>query len=78
MTLLHEAWRLQQDLSQVLKVALGGAADPAAEPAAFRDLLAKAGGEADFAALRTRLRDLRAGAHKAYEGLLAGPVRTPG
>ncbi len=71
-TVLHEAWRLQQDLSQLLKVALADDADPSGEPAAFKVLLAKAGGCADFEALRTRLRGLRAGAHKAFETVVAG------
>ena len=38
---LAAAWRLQQDLTQLLKLALADGADPAAEPPAFRALLAR-------------------------------------
>jgi glutamate-ammonia-ligase adenylyltransferase len=69
-TALHDAWRLQQDLSQVLKVALADDADPSSEPAAFKALLARAGDCADFEALRTRMRSLRTEAHKAFESLV--------
>ena len=72
-TALNDTWRLQQDLSQVLKVALAEDADPAGEPAAFKALLAKAGGCADFEALRARLRGLRNDAHKAFDLLVADP-----
>jgi glutamate-ammonia-ligase adenylyltransferase len=68
---LHEAWVLQQNLSQLLKVALAEDADPTGEPAAFKALLAQAGDAADFDALRTRLRSLRAEAHKAFEAQVA-------
>jgi glutamate-ammonia-ligase adenylyltransferase len=64
---LQRAWRLQQDLSQLLKVALGDNADPAEEPKAFRALLARAGGARDFRALRTRLDTARTAARKAYD-----------
>ena len=67
---LHDAWRLQQDLSQVLKVALADDADPSGEPAAFKALLATAGGCADFEVLRARLRSLRNDAHRAFESLV--------
>ena len=70
-TVLHDAWRLQQNLSQLLKVALADDADPGGEPAAFKALLAKAGDCADFEALRAHLRSLRTGAHKAFESLVA-------
>jgi [glutamine synthetase] adenylyltransferase / [glutamine synthetase]-adenylyl-L-tyrosine phosphorylase len=69
-TALYDAWRLQQNLSQLLKVALAEDADPSGEPAAFKTLLAKAGGYTDFDVLRARLRSLRAGAHKAFELLV--------
>ncbi|MBV9508769.1 MAG: glutamine-synthetase adenylyltransferase, partial [Caulobacteraceae bacterium] len=67
---LTTAWRMQQNLSQNLRVALEADADPALEPPAFRALLAQAGGARDFAALRPRLRKLRAAAHAAYEMLV--------
>ncbi|HEV7386444.1 MAG TPA: glutamine-synthetase adenylyltransferase, partial [Phenylobacterium sp.] len=69
---LEKAWRLQQDLTQLLKVALADGADPAAEPAAFRKLLARAGGARDFRGLQTALETARASAHAAYEAIVAG------
>ncbi len=69
---LLDAWRLQQDLAQVLKLALEDDADPEAEPAALRALLAQAGQVKRFATLKTRLRNARAAARAAYEGLVAG------
>ena len=82
-TALYEAWRLQQDLSQLLKVALAEDADPSSEPSAFKGLLAKAGGCADFETLRGRLKALRTEAHKIFESLVtekptATGARTPG
>ena len=41
---LADAWRLQQNLSQLLKVALADNTDPTREPKAFRAALARAGG----------------------------------
>ena len=67
---LAEAWKAQQDLSQLLRVALGADADPALEPPAFRALLAAAGKTPDFVALRSRLTRLRTEAHKGYETLV--------
>ena len=67
LTALTTAWRLQQNLSQLLKVALEDGADPSSEPAALRSLLAKAGGARDFVSLRARLTTARKAAHAAYE-----------
>jgi glutamate-ammonia-ligase adenylyltransferase len=69
---LEQAWRLQQDLTQLLKVALDDNADPATEPAAFRSLLARAGGVRDFRQLGAALKRSRTAARKAYEAILAG------
>jgi len=69
---LQRAWRLQQDLTQLLKVALEDRADPQAEPAAFRRLLARAGGVRDFARLRRALAACQAAAHQAYQEIVAG------
>ena len=68
---LTAAWRLQQDLSQVLKLAFDEDVDPAGEPKGFRDRLARAGGVRRFADLAARLAKVRAGALKAFEGLVA-------
>ena len=67
---LERAWRLQQDLTQLLKVALGDDPDLAAEPAAFRTLLARAGGVRDFRQLGTTLKRAQAAARKAYETIV--------
>jgi glutamate-ammonia-ligase adenylyltransferase len=67
---LEKAWRLQQDLAQILRVALDKGDDPASEPAAFRKLLASAAPARDFRALQARLRRERAAAHAAYEAVL--------
>jgi glutamate-ammonia-ligase adenylyltransferase len=67
---LEKAWQLQQDLTQLLKVALADGADPAAEPAAFRKLLARAGGAGDFRGLQSALKTARASAHAAYEAIV--------
>jgi len=67
---LAHAWRLQQDLTQLLKVALDDGADPELEPPAFRKLLARAGGARDFRSLRTALVKSQAAAHAAYEAVV--------
>jgi glutamate-ammonia-ligase adenylyltransferase len=67
---LEQAWRLQQDLTQLLKVALDDGADPDAEPAAFRALLARAGGVRDFRGLGPALARAQAAAGKAYEAIV--------
>jgi len=67
---LERAWRLQQDLSQVLKVALPEGEDPSQEPQALRALLAKAGHAPDFKTLAETLKTLKAAARKAFEAVL--------
>ena len=69
---LESAWRLQQNLSQVLKLALPETGDPTKEPDAFRTLLAQAGGAETFQMLQEMLRSKRAASRKAYEAILAG------
>jgi len=68
---LTSAWRLQQDLSQVLKLAFDHDVDPAAEPKGFRDRLARAGGVRRFGDLEARLAKVRARAVKAFDALVA-------
>ncbi len=68
---LRSAWRLQQDLAQLLKVALDDGADPAREPDALRALLAQAGEAPSFADLQARLRRARKAARAAFEVLVA-------
>jgi glutamate-ammonia-ligase adenylyltransferase len=67
---LVEAWRLQQDLSQLMKLAVADPADPDSEPKGFQAVLARAGRAKSFAALRTRLTRARAAATTAYEQLI--------
>jgi glutamate-ammonia-ligase adenylyltransferase len=67
------AWKLQQSLSQVLRLALDGAGvDPSQEPARFRAILAKAGRAPNFGALQVMLNKAQIEAHDAYEELVAG------
>lgn len=68
---LEEAWRLQQDLTQLLKVALDEDADPESEPKAFKALLARAGRARDFRQLRARLAAVRTQARKAYAAVVS-------
>ncbi|MHB8287453.1 MAG: [protein-PII] uridylyltransferase family protein, partial [Caulobacteraceae bacterium] len=68
---LAQAWRLQQNLTQVLKLALDDKADPAAEPERFQTLLATAGGEPNFEALKARLAARQAEAHAAFLAIVA-------
>jgi glutamate-ammonia-ligase adenylyltransferase len=67
---LEGAWRLQQNLTQLLKVALDDDPDPSAEPPAFRALLARAGGARDFRQLRSRLAAAQVAARKTYEAIV--------
>ncbi|MGZ3343158.1 MAG: bifunctional [glutamine synthetase] adenylyltransferase/[glutamine synthetase]-adenylyl-L-tyrosine phosphorylase [Caulobacteraceae bacterium] len=67
---LERAWRLQQDLSQVLKIALPEGDDPSHEPEPLRALLAKAGHAADFKALAEVLRERKAAARRVFEAVL--------
>jgi [glutamine synthetase] adenylyltransferase / [glutamine synthetase]-adenylyl-L-tyrosine phosphorylase len=70
---LSEAWRLQQDLSQILKIALPEGREPEHEPKALRALLARAAGVRDHRALRGALVGRRRAAHRAFRALLAAP-----
>ena len=70
LTDLEQAWRLQQDLTQLLKVALDDGADPDAEPAAFRSLLARAGGARDYRQLGAALKRAQTAARQAYSAIV--------
>ena len=67
---LSDAWRLQQNLTQLLKVALGDDPNPAEEPKALQMLLARAGGARTFGILVARLTRAQADARRAYQMLL--------
>jgi glutamate-ammonia-ligase adenylyltransferase len=69
--LLRTAWRLQQDLAQVLRLALNDRADPSSEPPAFRRLLARCGHARDFRSLVAKLKSEQAAAHQALRRLLS-------
>jgi glutamate-ammonia-ligase adenylyltransferase len=69
---LIDAWRLQQNLSQVLKLALGDGGDPAAEPDPLRALLARVGGVMDFAELEKALAQAKRNAHAAFVSVTKG------
>ncbi|HJV41549.1 DUF294 nucleotidyltransferase-like domain-containing protein, partial [Caulobacter sp.] len=69
---LETAWRLEQDLSQLIKVALEDGGDPEAEPKAFKALLAKAGGVSQFKSLKPKLAKAKAEARAAYEAVVMG------
>ncbi len=74
---LIEAWRLQQDLSQLMKLAVADAADPDGEPKGFQAALARAGRTKSFAALRTRLTQVRSTAIRAYDRLVPAKSQPP-
>jgi glutamate-ammonia-ligase adenylyltransferase len=67
---LLDAWRLQQDLTQLLKVTLDDGADPESEPAALRMMLARAGRTTSFARLRIKLDHARTGARRTFVRLV--------
>jgi glutamate-ammonia-ligase adenylyltransferase len=69
--LLRTAWRLQQNLAQVLRLALADRADPSEEPPAFRRLLARCGHARDFRGLVAKLKSEQAAAHQVLTALLA-------
>jgi glutamate-ammonia-ligase adenylyltransferase len=68
---LIESWRLQQAASQLLKIALDDDADPAAEPTAFRALLAKITGQATFPDLVKAIAQARVRTREVFQRLLA-------
>jgi glutamate-ammonia-ligase adenylyltransferase len=67
---LLEAWTLQQNLTQMLRLALGDGDDPADQPEAFRRKLARAGGARDFRSLSARLTRARKTALQAFDRLV--------
>jgi glutamate-ammonia-ligase adenylyltransferase len=67
---LQRAWRLQQDVTQLMKLALEDGHTPDEEPAAFRKLMARAGHARGYADLRSRLAAAQAAARAAYEAIV--------
>ena len=69
---LEAAWRLEQDLSQLIKVALEDGLDVEAEPKAFKALLAKAGHVSQFKSLKPKLAKAKTEARAAYKAIVKG------
>ena len=67
---LWAAWDLQQNLWQLLKLALPDTADPTTEPPRFRTLLARAGRCADFETLSATLDARRTAARRAFRAVV--------
>jgi [glutamine synthetase] adenylyltransferase / [glutamine synthetase]-adenylyl-L-tyrosine phosphorylase len=67
---LSSAWTLQQNLSQLLKLALADNVDPKGEPMGFRRALARAGQARDFVRLERKLDEARAAARDAFVATL--------
>jgi len=74
---LGRAWRLQQDLAQLLRVAVFEGADPAGEPRALRALLTRTGGVRDLRALEARLATARRRVRAVFEALIGPPATGP-
>jgi glutamate-ammonia-ligase adenylyltransferase len=72
MDALWAAWNLEQNLLQLLKLALPDGADPATEPKRFRALLARAGGCDDFDTLSHTLGVRKREAHTAFLKVVKG------
>jgi glutamate-ammonia-ligase adenylyltransferase len=70
---LHEAWALQQGLSQLLACAFDDRADVEAEPPTFHARLATVSGDRDFKALVRRLDRKRKAARRAFDSALPPP-----
>jgi glutamate-ammonia-ligase adenylyltransferase len=73
---LTRAWALQQNLTQLLKIALDDGANPAEEPRALRRLLAKAGAARSFSALQARLAGDRRAAREVFDAIFRAPGKT--
>jgi len=64
---LIAAARLQQDLTQVLRVAVDGQFDPKTATAGLKSLLARVAGVPDFVSLEKLLHERQAGAREVFE-----------
>ena len=69
---LQSAWMLQQELTQVMKLALPDNADPAQEPPKFRALMSRAAGARDFRSLVAQLKKAQVAANAAFKAAVAG------
>jgi len=68
--LLRAATRLQHDLTQLLRLCLSESFDPKTAGAGLLALLARAGGDPDFAALSSELKDTQKGVRKLFTKLV--------
>lgn len=68
---LRIAGRLLHDLTQVLRLSLDVAFDPATAPKGLKALLSRAGGARDFADLETRLRAATDSVQRLFDRLIA-------
>ncbi|WP_020185869.1 bifunctional [glutamine synthetase] adenylyltransferase/[glutamine synthetase]-adenylyl-L-tyrosine phosphorylase [Methylopila sp. 73B] len=64
--------RLQQDLTQIVKLAIDGAFDPANAPAGLKLRLARAANAPDFRTLQATLKEAQAAVRAATKRVLAG------
>ncbi len=69
-TILIEAARLQQSLTQVLRIAIDGTLEPATATEGLKSLLAKAAGVADFAVVETALAHAQREVRAIFDRLL--------
>lgn len=68
---LAEGGRLQQDLTQIVKLAIDGAFDPANAPAGLKLRLARAGAAPDFRTLQATLKEAQAAVRAATKRVLS-------
>jgi glutamate-ammonia-ligase adenylyltransferase len=69
---LATAYRLQLALTQVLRIAVDGVLDVEATTSGLKTLLARTGGEPDFARLEAKLQDLQSRAFAIFQRRIAG------
>ena len=69
---LERAWRLQQNLTQFLKVALEADDDPEHQTPGFLKLLARRGGASSIEDLRGKLVKMRASAYRDCQRIIGG------
>ncbi|GBD47613.1 bifunctional [glutamine synthetase] adenylyltransferase/[glutamine synthetase]-adenylyl-L-tyrosine phosphorylase [Methylopila sp. Yamaguchi] len=69
---LASGGRLQQDLTQIVKLAIDGAFDPANAPAGLKLRLARAAAAPDFRTLQATLKEAQAAVRAAAKRVLAG------
>jgi glutamate-ammonia-ligase adenylyltransferase len=72
---LAAAYGLELALTQVLRIAVDGEFDVKAATSGLKALLARAGGEADFARLEIKLKDLQARASAIFQSKIAAAAR---